>query len=90
MRLLNRGLYKIEHFNEFFHFNLKVRSLAVGGRASRSRLHHASHRMNVWHRTNVVVYLVIGLVLLAGARACIARHEHPSWPAPGLDDTSLS
>jgi hypothetical protein len=32
--------------------------------ALRSRSHHASHRMNVWHRTNVVVYLVIGLLLL--------------------------
>jgi hypothetical protein len=30
MRLLKCGLYKIEHFNDFFHFKLKVRSLAVG------------------------------------------------------------
>jgi hypothetical protein len=40
MRLLNRGLYKIEHFNDFFHFKLKVRSLAVGVRA---RLLASSH-----------------------------------------------
>jgi hypothetical protein len=56
--LLNRGLYKIEHFNDFFHFKLKVRSLAVGARiaALASRI----ARMNV---VRFMVFFALGLLL---------------------------
>jgi phosphate uptake regulator len=61
MRLLNRGLYKIEHFNDFFHFKLKVRSLAVGARmAARAHQRFTSLATNI---ASFLVYLGLGLLL---------------------------